>query len=73
MMVASAAPSAPTIICVLCPAGAKRGAFFSALVSSIRSRVAAIVFLIDDARFSGANRVSPPSVGNSTLIETRSA
>jgi len=49
------------------------GALASALVSSIRSRVAAMVRRIDDARFSGANRAKPNSVGNSTLIETRSA
>jgi hypothetical protein len=69
--------SAPTIICVLCPAGAKRGV--------LRQRCGVLRVLVDrsaqppiapriaGASFSGASARGSASVGSSTLIDSRSA
>ena len=69
---ASVAASAPTIICVLWPAGAKRR--FSALrLERCARAIWPIAARIDGARFSGASRARPASVGSSRLIDSRSA
>ena len=68
---------APTIICVLWPAGAKRGAaglsFWAAMASSRRSRICAIVVSIVSRFFSGASWSRSPWVGSSMLALRRSA
>ncbi len=65
-------PSAPTIICVLCPAGAKTGALRS-FPASMPKRTWPMDFRMMSPRFSGARVMSVSSRGSSTLTETRSA
>ena len=64
--------SAPTITCVLCPAGANRGARFS-FAASMPRRSLPIERRMLEASFSGASAASDVAVGSSTLIESRSA
>jgi len=86
-MARSLEPSAPTIIWVLCPAGAKRGARcgfggasgsergfrVASPLSSCAERICAIVRLMAPASFSGAKRVRDSAVGSSILTLKRSA
>ena len=72
-MSASFSPSAPTIICVLCPAGAKAGAFGSSAFSSSLRRIEPIASLMVWTFFSGARRDTLSWVGSSMLTDSRSA
>ncbi len=71
-MARSSAPSAPTIICVLCPAGAKRGAPRS-FAAAMRAATRPMEARMEASDFSGASWRSDSSRGSSTLIESRSA
>ncbi len=81
-MAASSAPSAPTIICVDCPAGANRAGFalmfapapfVSVSASSSLPLSRAMAVRISLGFFSGASLSRAPSVGSSILVESRSA
>jgi hypothetical protein len=69
----SSEASAPTIICVDCPAGAKRPERGSAFASSMRARSRPMERRIEGRSFSGASAFSAASCGSSTLMDSRSA
>ena len=80
MMVRSVAASAPMIICVLCPAGAKRGPtlprgviFLASRASSSFSRSRPMVRRMARTSFSGASVAMLASSGTSMLMLSRSA
>jgi hypothetical protein len=68
---------APTIIWVLCPAGAKAGALRlsrrATFASSIRSLMPAMAARVRSRFFSGASSASEATVGSSMLMLIRSA
>jgi hypothetical protein len=86
-MVRSSVASAPTIICVLCPPGAKCGAaarrgvmdegrdcsLRACRASSMRTAMRAMERVMAAPFFCGASAARPSRVGSSTLMLRRSA